>query len=124
RRAPELRNSGRRAVVRLVRANRGDAAFARGRGAVERAVADLELDHVLAGGLQRLGHGEHREGRLHGERARELTELYGHGHTLRNRLEESMRRPAARLVASLLGAEREAAVAEAASIARPRGTGA
>src|SRR5690606_6328335 len=80
--APELRNARRGAVVGLIVANRLDAALTGGRGAVERAVADLELDHVLAGGFQRARHREHGEGGLDGERARELAELYGHGDTL------------------------------------------
>ena len=54
RRLPELGNPGRRAIVRLVVLDRVDAAGPRRRGAVERAVADLELDDVLALGLERL----------------------------------------------------------------------
>ncbi len=50
----ELRQAGRRAVVRLVLLDGVDAGRTRRGRAVERAVADLELDDVLARGLQRV----------------------------------------------------------------------
>src|SRR5690606_12481665 len=58
--------------------DRFDAAGTRARGAVERAVADLELYDVLAFRLQRLRDTEHGERGFDGERASEFAELYGH----------------------------------------------
>ena len=78
-RRAKLRHAGRRAVVRLVVLDRLHAARPRRRRAVERAVADLELDDVLAGRLQRARHREHGESRLDGQRASKITELCGHG---------------------------------------------
>ena len=70
-RRAELGKARRRAVVRLVVLDGLDAAGARRGRAVERAVADLQLDDVLACGLQRSGDGQHGEGRFDGERAGE-----------------------------------------------------
>src|SRR5690606_32026134 len=75
---PELGYSGRRAVMRLVLLDRTNAEGLRARRAVERAVADLELDDILASSLQRLGDAEHGERRLDRQRSSELAELYRH----------------------------------------------
>ena len=77
-RLAELGDARRRAVVRLVVLDRLDAAGSRRCRAVERAVADLQLDDVLACGLQELRDREHGERRLDGQRAGKLTELCGH----------------------------------------------
>ena len=77
-RRAKLGHARRRAIVRLVVLDRLHAAGPRRRRAVERAVADLELDDVLAGGLQRARHREHGESRLDGQRAGKITELCGH----------------------------------------------
>ena len=95
-RLAELGNARRRAVVRLVVLDRLHAAGPRRRRAVERAVADLELDDVLAGGLQRARHREHGESRLDGQRAGKITELCGHGAPLE--FERSMVGSAVRVV--------------------------
>src|SRR5262249_25430139 len=81
-RLPELRNAGRRAIVRLVVANRFHAARARAGRAVERAVADLELHDVLALSLQRSGQGQDGESGFDAQGTSEFTQLCGHGRTL------------------------------------------
>ncbi len=80
-RLAELGKAGRRAVVRLVVLDRVDAGGLRGRRAGERAVADLELDDVLALGLQRPGHAEHGERGFDCQRSSEVAQLCGHGCT-------------------------------------------
>ena len=78
-RRAKLGDAGRRAIVRLVVLDRLHAAGPCRCRAVERAVADLELDDVLAGRLERARHCEHGESRLDGQRAGKITELCGHG---------------------------------------------
>ena len=64
-RRAELRQAERRAVVRLAGADGLDRRPRwPWRVRRERAVADLQLDDVLAGGLELLGDGQHGEGRL------------------------------------------------------------
>jgi hypothetical protein len=51
------------------------------RGAVERAVADLELDDVLASRFERSRHAEHGERGFYRQGAGEITQLRGHEST-------------------------------------------
>jgi hypothetical protein len=67
--------------VRLVILDRLHPARARGRCAVERAVADLELDDVLAGRFERSRHAEHGERGFYHQGASEITQLRGHERT-------------------------------------------
>ena len=65
---PEFHDAERRAVPAVAVADRlhtGLDGLRRGR---ERAVADLELDDVFAGGHQALGDGEHAEGAFDADR--------------------------------------------------------
>ena len=70
-RLAEARQAERRAVVRLAVVDGLDAGLEGVRGAGERAVADLQLDDVLALGLEPLGDGQHVEGGFGGQAAGE-----------------------------------------------------
>src|SRR5690606_8017282 len=74
----ELRDAGRRAIVGLVLLDRADAMGPRARRAIERAVADLELDDVLALRLQGLRNPQAGACRLDRQRASEPAEAYRH----------------------------------------------
>jgi hypothetical protein len=64
--------------LRLVVLDRLQAARTCRRSAVERAIADLELDDVLALGFELFRQAEHRERGFYGKGAGEITQLRGH----------------------------------------------
>ena len=64
--------------MRLVLLNRTDARRFRAERAVERAVANLQLDDVLSLSLQRLRHGKHRERGFDCERLSKLAKSDRH----------------------------------------------
>src|SRR5690606_2746770 len=90
RRLAKLHDAGRRAVVRLVLLDRADARGPRARRAVEGAVADLELDDILAPRLQGLRDAQNGECRLDRQGASELAETYCHVVPLRSALEADL----------------------------------
>ena len=78
RRLAKRRQAGRRTVVRLVLLDRLLAGRLGRRRALERAVADLELDDVLALRLECLGHGQDGERRFDVQVLRKLAECDRH----------------------------------------------
>src|SRR5262249_17879795 len=75
----KARQAQRGAVVRVLLVDRPDAGQRGVSRSGERAVADLQLDDVLALGLEALGDGEDVKGGLGGEVAGEVAEADGGG---------------------------------------------
>src|SRR5690606_27527892 len=75
----ELGEAQRGRVARVPVADRAERRLDGGGRGREGAVADLELDDVLALALEPLGHGQHGEGGLDADGRGEVAEGEGHG---------------------------------------------
>src|SRR5882724_13139564 len=73
----QLRQSGRRPVVRRARVQRALGRVPDVLGRVEVGLADLEVDDLLALPLQRLGAGEHLEGRFGPQPSHPFRDIHG-----------------------------------------------
>ena len=79
RRRAKTGNSERRAVVRLVPFNGGDAGRLGRSRAVERAVANLELNDILALSLELFSESKNGKGGFYGKRLSKSAQRGGHG---------------------------------------------